>query len=169
MVVAEDQFIFFNFVGDLTFCDAETVKELDRIGRNLPLEIKETPVPTKKVVNEKERAYNLDYNENYKNKNALKKETLYLKRLIIPIKFPKEEGTVIESKLDISDDVKKILYTPCYIPKNYRCTNTYDKPNTLKLNKKFCLGYTSNLINNLIYNKNKNWIAYTINNKVTIN
>ena len=118
IVITEDQILFYNFIGDLTFCDAETVKELDKIGKEIKIEIKETQI--KKAINEKERAYNLEYNELYKNKNNQQKELLYLKRLL-PIRYSNDLGTKIESKfIDISDDIKKILFTPSYIPKNYR-------------------------------------------------
>jgi len=37
-----------------------------------------------------------------------------------------------------------------------------------KLNKKLVLGYSTSSYRNLVYNKEKSWFAFTVNNKVIV-
>ena len=37
-----------------------------------------------------------------------------------------------------------------------------------KLKKQYVIGYSTNTINNLIYNKENCWFAFTVNNKIVI-
>lgn len=42
------------------------------------------------------------------------------------------------------------------------------KPASNRLKKEFVLGYSVNNINNIIYNKDNYWFAFTANNKIIV-
>jgi len=64
---------------------------------------------------------------------------------------------------------KKLFFTPQYLPQKHDKITEREPSQTLhKLDKKFCVGYNNNSLNNLVYNKEENWFAFTINNKVDL-
>ena len=76
----------------------------------------------------------------------------------------------------------KLLFSPKFLPNLYNInrTNTYNENkknrneknhenfNNYKLDLKYCIGLSTNSMNNIVFNKEKNWYAYTVNNKIII-
>lgn len=65
---------------------------------------------------------------------------------------------------------KKLFFNPLYVPQKYEKMAGFEPSQTVvKLSKRFCVGYNNNSMSNLIYNKENNWFAFSINNKVKLN
>ena len=54
------------------------------------------------------------------------------------------------------------------IKKNEENKENEDMNNNYKLDIKYCIGLSTNSMNNIVYNKDKNWYAFIVNNKVII-
>ena len=85
-----------------------------------------------------------------------------------------------ETLNDKSYNVKnKLLFSSKFLPSFYNHDNNKvnkqkDKSENketiydYKLDLKYCIGLSINSMNNIVFNKEKNWYAYTVNNKVVI-
>ena len=71
-------------------------------------------------------------------------------------------------------DIKnKLLFSSKSLPVNDKnCFNEENKNDLgskkIGLENKFCIGLSLNSMNNIVYNKEKNWFAFTMNNKIII-
>ena len=71
-------------------------------------------------------------------------------------------------------DIKnKLLFSSKSLPANDKnCFNEENKNDLgskkIWLENKFCIGLSLNSMNNIVYNKEKNWFAFTMNNKIII-
>ena len=82
----------------------------------------------------------------------------------------KELNRFENSKINIKD---KLLFSVKYVPKNEKNIFSEENKNESEtkrhlLGYKFCIGLSLNSNDNLIYNKENNWVAFTVNNKIII-
>ena len=104
---------------------------------------------------------------------------------ILP-KYPvqDEEEKVVINNMESQDNLykhenkeinikDKLLFSSKYLPTNGK--NKIIKENINELNEKkpklenqFCIGISLNSMNNIVFNKENNWFAFTVNNKIII-
>ncbi len=132
---------------------------------------KEDKDKSQKDVKKKENRFNI-YDNSAENKNLL---------VMLPVEKD-SEGNYDASKVSVTnlnqtnekqktfeELDKKLFFNPSYLPQ--KVDKLYDKEpsQTLsKLTERFNIGFNSNSLNNLVYNKDANWFAFTVNNKVMI-
>jgi hypothetical protein len=172
---------FWNFLGDLTFCETEITQEFEKLGK-----LKE--VPNKKQVNTMSTIKANSCNKTYRG-NEIKAE----KRL--KINFDNTELNAHELNMlpiNVDDDItldlstsmtteminkantstqdllNKLYFSPKFTPAVYESLKNGVINNNTKLTKQFCVGFNTNTISNIIYNKDNRWFAYTINNKIIV-
>ena len=105
---------------------------------------------------------------------------------ILP-KYPvqDEEEKVVINNLENQEDLfksknkeinikDKLLFSSKYLPNNYKINlvkenkEKISNENKHKLKLEFCIGLSLNSMNNITFNKEYNWFAFTINNKIII-
>ena len=86
-----------------------------------------------------------------------------------------------ETSIDKINNIKyKLLFSPKYLPnlyniypKNYKEDKKNENENDneicdCKLDLQFCIGLSINSMNNVVFNRENKWYAYTVNNKIVI-
>jgi hypothetical protein len=182
--VSENDGIFFwNFLGDLTFCDTDINFELEKIAR-----VREEKPKKSISVNSKQTTKQLKEDKEKVEKDIKKKENRFnihdnsseSRNLLVMLPVEKDnEGNYDTSKINVNNLSqkiekqktfeeldKKLFYTPLYVPQKHDKLCKEPSQSVNKITKRFCVGYNNNSMNNLIYNKESNWFAFTINNKV---
>lgn len=182
-VSESDGIFFWNFLGDLTFCDTDINYELDKIAHTK----EEKP---KKIINVNKLSNKQQKEEKEKiDQESKKKENRFnihdtsgdSKNMLIMLPVEKDiEGNYDTSKISPNvisqsnekpktfDELdRKLLFQPLHIPQKFEKLLDKEPSQSLrKLTKRFCVGYNNNSMSNLIYNKENNWFAFTMNNKV---
>jgi WD40 repeat protein len=173
---------FWNFLGDLTFCETEITQEFEKLGK-----LKE--IPNKKQVNTMStiKANNSDKtyrgNEikaekrlkiNFDNTTDLNVHDLNMLPVNvdddITLDLSNSMTTEMMKKANTSTQhlLNKIYFSPKFIPATFDSLKNGTINNNTKLSKQFCIGFNIDTISNLIYNKDDRWFVYTINNRIII-
>ena len=128
--------------------------------------------------------YNIikEYKKNENNLENINEDEIEQGFKVLP-KYPvqDEEEKVIINQMDNNNlnnmtnnsesDIKdKLLFSTKYLPKNNESKkdNNVIEGNKHGLEYKFCIGLSLNSMNNLVFNKERNWFAFSVNNKIII-
>ena len=135
---------------------------------------------------EDKNIYNVALNSKENNSDNTNNYDMEQEFKILP-KYPvqDEEEKVVINNLENQEDLykgknsdinikDKLLFSAKYIPNNYKINLDKDfkeeesNENKHKLKLEFCIGLSLNSMNNLLFNKEQNWFAFTVNNKIII-